>query len=76
MVVCMCVHAAPSDDADVILMVRPHERSHLTTEALQAHARAMEMDDDGDAVQLADLPRTPSGTPCFVSKQEGRMHGC
>ena len=45
----------------MLLMVATHERSNLTHDALQAHARAVDMADDGDSLPLADLPRTPSG---------------
>ena len=44
-------------------MVHQHSRSHLTQEALQAHAKTLEADVDGDVV--ASLPRTPSGEFLF-----------
>ncbi|KAK9785975.1 hypothetical protein WJX73_007453 [Symbiochloris irregularis] len=47
-----------ADEADVLLMVKQHTKSHLTQEALHAHAKTLEAD-EGDAV--ASLPRTPSG---------------
>lgn len=42
-------------------MVRPHDRFHLTRDALQAHARTLDDETEGETDRVADLPRTPSG---------------